>query len=291
MKSFENRSDRCPQTAPTSNKKKSEEKSYPLSYANALTKSKESIIIVKPSEKNVTGEDSTNIKEVIKQKINPDGLGVDINSKKNNRDEAVLRKVCDGEEAQRLQKDIEREMGKSVNTKIPEKKNPCIKIVGLEKNYEEKELIDILKSQNNTVITAESHLTVKVTKKMVENYLSIIECDPDTFQKIMLKSGSRLYIGCRACKVFEYISVLRCYNCCQYGHTAADCKSEKMCGKCNSTFHEHRDCEKKMECTNCCMSNNDFNSKHDINHSSFDFMCPVYISVTNKAKANIYYQQ
>lgn len=78
-------------------------------------------------------------------------------------------------------------------------------------------------------LTAEHQLTVKVTKKIVKTYMSIIECDPATFQRIMLKSEGKFFIGCKTGRVYE------CYNCCQYGHLSHHCKNQKVCGKCNST--------------------------------------------------------
>lgn len=280
---FENKQHEISSNAANSTKQKS--------YASALKKSQEGIIIVKPNGENITEDDGLNMKEDIQKKINPGDIGVGIKSIKNTRNGAVIIKVRDEKEAQRLQVNIEHKLANSVSIKIPEKKNPCIKIVGIGKDYEEEELINTLKGQNNSIITEESNLKVKVTKKMVKAYMSIIECDPMTFQKIMLKSEGKLFVGCRACRVFEHIGVLRCYNCSQYGHTSAECKNKRICSKCNSTDHEIKECNKRARCTNCCLSNNDHHTKYEVNHSSFDIRCPVYINMLNKMRPKICYQQ
>ncbi|CAG9773537.1 unnamed protein product [Ceutorhynchus assimilis] len=130
------------------------------SYATAIKKSKEGMIIVRPLNGEVTNEeDGTKMRGNIQQKISPGDIGVGIKSMKNTKNGSVIIKVRDANEAHKLQSDIDGKLGNIVSTKIPQKRNPRVKIVGIEKSYEDQELIETLRAQNPTLLTEESQIT------------------------------------------------------------------------------------------------------------------------------------
>jgi hypothetical protein len=45
--------------------------------------------------------------------------------------------------------------------------------------------------------------------------------------------------------------IMQCFNCCEYGHRAANCKRKTRCGKCAGT-HNTKECNNtKVQCVNC----------------------------------------
>lgn len=258
-------------------------------YAGVTKRSKEGILIIKPKNED-DNEDEITVKD-IQNNLKPAEIGVGIASVKNTKNGSIIIKVRNEQEAEILQQNIADKMGETVTTVIPVKRRPCVKIVGFEKDYEEGELLQVLQAQNNNIFTNDSHVNVRVTRRMLKSYFSIIECDPKTFQRIMSLSEGRVYIGFRSCRIYEHVNITRCYNCFQYGHMSKECGNKKTCGKCSSTTHETKDCHQENKCTNCFLSNKNHNKNLDINHSSFDLKCPTYKQMIQKEKPKICYQE
>lgn len=79
----------------------------------------------------------------------------------------------------------------------------------------------------------------------------VLEVAP-AIRNILLRSG-RVFLRYAACNIADYIRILQCYKCLQFGHIAANCKSGPACSRCSGD-HEMRDCTRKNEppvCRNC----------------------------------------
>jgi len=77
----------------------------------------------------------------------------------------------------------------------------------------------------------------------------VVEVPPGVLHKMENKP---LYIGMTRCRCKVHYSLPQCYNCQQYGHTAARCeKKVPTCRNCVGA-HDSRSCkEEKVECANC----------------------------------------
>ena len=101
-------------------------------------------------------------------------------------------------------------------------------------------------------------MEVRVFKKKRTKYMAIVVCDPLTFKKTL--DEKNLYINWSRCRVFEYISVFRCFKCGGFNHHAEKCDREAKCLKCCGNDHKREDCESDiMKCTNCVEVNSKFN--------------------------------
>ena len=183
---------------------------------------KEGIVVVKPTK----ACESEETKRIIKQQINPAELGIGIKGMKEAREGTVIIQCRDEHEAKILKDNLEPKIAQNFLTSMPSKRNPLIKIVGIEKKYEGETLVERLKQQNSDIITENSKIKLIISKKMVKTYFALIECDPITFKNVMDLGEGRLYVECRTCRCYEYIRTIRCYNCNQYNHTSKDCKME-----------------------------------------------------------------
>lgn len=72
----------------------------------------------------------------------------------------------------------------------------------------------------------------KIVKKMavkdrkVEHW--VVECYPEVRDWLM--SEGRIYVDWSSCRVKDFLSITRCYNCQGYGHPSRFCKGKRTCG-------------------------------------------------------------
>ena len=68
---------------------------------------------------------------------------------------------------------------------------------------------------------------------------------------------------------FNHSTVVRCYNCHQFKHTASSCPNVKRCHNCSESYHGDN-CQEIAKCVNC-----------KGNHRSSSVQCPIYIKLYN----------
>ncbi|CAI6371685.1 unnamed protein product [Macrosiphum euphorbiae] len=91
----------------------------------------------------------------------------------------------------------------------------------------------------------------------------VIEARPETFAKLENKSA---YLGFSKCRIKLYSSILQCYNCQRYGHTAARCRAKEPTCRNSSVSHDSRNCRSEsVRCTNC----------KNRGHKSSSMKCPA----------------
>ncbi|XP_076549241.1 uncharacterized protein LOC143306887 [Osmia lignaria lignaria] len=113
----------------------------------------------------------------------------------------------------------------------------------------------------------------------------IIEVSPEIRKKLL--SHGRVYLGYDSCRIEDYISVLQCYKCLKFNHTAKNCTTDSpTCGHC-ADKHDTRKCENKTKpkCVNCDKLGYD-----DVIHSALDFRkCPVILKRMEELTRSIDY--
>jgi hypothetical protein len=134
-------------------------------------------------------------------------------------------------------------------------------------------LVERLKSQN-PIIPNNAELTVIELKKKENKIFASLRCDAAAFKAIMSKG--RVLVGWDSCRVFEHFSVLRCFKCCGYHHSAKECTNQTACPKCAGD-HKSSDCTAtELKCANCIAANKNFKTSLKTDHACWSRNCPVY---------------
>lgn len=180
---------------------------------------------------------------------------------------------------------------KQYNVSTRSARNPCVKVVDIGDDYTDENILkNCILKQNSYLMHDQFDMKIRTVKKMKHNFMAIIECDPVTFNRVM--ENSRLSVGWSVCRVFEYVNLLRCFNCGGFNHKAGDCKSAVTCATCKSTEHKTEECEKfGKKCGNCMLANDRLDLGLDINHLVFDLECPCYQKQILRERQHIRYLQ
>ena len=240
------------------------------------------VVIIKPK----SSQDCQKTKEVLRKAINPTALEVGIQHIKEVKEGGVVIKCKSKEEVEKIKNAAERNLKKNYEINTPQQKNPKIKIVDIENNMDKQKLENCMIKQNAFIKHDDLYINVKVIKKMKTKFMAIVECDPITFQKII--DRGKLGIDWSMCRVFEYISVFRCFKCGDFDHRAKECDSESACLKCSKTDHLMEACvSETIECLNCIRANKKFRLSLKTDHSLFDNSCPSYLRKVEIIKRKI----
>ena len=200
------------------------------------------------------------------------------------KDGSVVIRCRDKEVADKIKDNLESQLGNEYTANIPKKRCPQLKVIGIESGYDENTLLEAIKNQNKSFV---SDVKVKILKKMVNKYFAILECDPVTFRNVM--SMSSLSIGFKECPAYEFVSVIRCYRCCQYNHLIRDCPNNEVCGKCSRT-HATKDCNSNVhKCVNCTLANQKTSSNSPTDHTAFSIKCSSYLKMVITGRAKVDY--
>lgn len=259
--------------------KKNDTISKAKSFAEVVS---EEVVIIKPK----SSQENKKTKEAIQKTLKPASLEVGITQLKNIKEGGVVIKCKNKEEQEIIRKAAEKKLNKQYEIKAPNLKNPCVKIMDIEDEFSDVELLNLIKKQNMSVLHSNSEISVKVIKKMKTKFMAIIECDPDTYVKIMEQNA--LFIDWSKCRVFEYVSVYRCFKCGGFDHHADKCESQSKCLNCASVDHTTDKCESNApKCFNCLETKQKLKIEIDANHFIYDMSCPVYLKKVEIQKKKI----
>ena len=189
--------------------------------------------------------------------------------------------VCESEDARDKLKTAVESTHQHIGMSSPKPKKKPITIVGLPRNQEQKEVIDLITKQNEfiknfaTANKIEEHLVVHVVKPLrnkPEVYQVFASVSPILREGIS-KHNNKIIINLKSCKVYDRSLSRRCNNCQHFGHFAKDCPTpnEPYCGNCGGQ-HRLDSCQNKDE-KNCTRKN-----IPESNHSAFDHKCPSFLS-------------
>lgn len=97
------------------------------------------------------------------------------------------------------------------------------------------EILEYIIKQNEYLKSSDELRILKVFER-VNSYKyktyhqAILETDSSSYRKIM--DAEKLFMKWDSCRVFEQISVMRCFKCMGYNYFSKDCtKDTKMCRK------------------------------------------------------------
>lgn len=261
-------------------------------WSDIVKQNKIQPLIIKP--KNQT-QDSNVTKNVLAQKVYPADIAVSISKVKQASQGQLVIHCDDKDSLEKLKTKTILELGKEYEVKTGHLINPCIKIVNVrDEDFEDEEAF--LTKLINQNFPEEIRTNIKLLKKYNgnknKNKFWTIIVELSSLQYRHLKNNREtVYVGWNSYKFFEFVSVLRCYRCCRYGHKIADCKSQEVCPLCNKN-HKKEDCSStQYECANCKHANGVLKLK-DIkyDHTVFDVSCPSYQKQIANNREKINYQ-
>ncbi|CAK9816194.1 Uncharacterized 50 kDa protein in type I retrotransposable element R1DM [Anthophora plagiata] len=98
----------------------------------------------------------------------------------------------------------------------------------------------------------------------------------------VLMDEGRVYVKWRACKVKDYVNVLRCHKCYAFGHMMRECSvKDRLCQQCGESGHLRSECKKERMCRNCKLKG----AKCD--HSVMSDECPEFLRMAERERVRI----
>lgn len=240
-------------------------------------------LIIKPKN---TSQNSSETRTDIVAKIDPSDINV---NKITHTTKGGIRIECDSQNSvQKLQEAAKNALSNEYEIIIPEPKKTKVVIVGVFNEYLTD--IDIFV---NKVKNINSCLDVKFIKKFKppkKKYFNVIlETSVESFNYLIKQKNIRF--GWDSFPVYEFVSVLRCFKCCKYGHTANKCRQENYtCPQCSGN-HKLDQCTSQTKCCSNCKFMSSILKMSDVNydHTVFDRNCTSYKKQIEKMKSRIQY--
>lgn len=255
-------------------------------YSQVTSTNKKEVLIVKPREEKPINE----IRKQLAERVDPVHLNVEVEIGKNLKNGGVILECRNKEEAKTVLNSIENDLGDIFTVKQPKKVHPKMKIVRVPKNLANEDVFkEKLIKQNKIPENEGFHLQiVHISKETQEDYVNVlIEVDSRTFG--LLNNKEYINISLFRCKIYEFVSIVKCYKCQRYNHFASECKEQSnICPKCGENHKENECKSKKFKCTNCIRANEKFNLKLNIDHVVWDRSCQCLLKVEEikKKKTN-----
>lgn len=245
-------------------------------YADKLKmKKNEPVLVVKPKNE---GQKSVVTKEAIKSSIDP--TTIEISGVKHASRGGIIIECKNQEAVSKLKEEAETKLGSQYNISVPKKRKPRIKIVGMSNRMTGNEIETKIMTQNHFLEQGKANLSVvhvgDMKNRKTPCYFAYAELEAESYSK-MLKEG-KVNIEWDRCKVFDAVTVTRCFKCNSYNHRAKECKKELTCPKCAGSHHVN-DCnaeKDEIKCVNCKEAVSKLKLKIDIHHEAWNTECPVY---------------
>lgn len=258
------------------------------SYAQITRKSTKNEIIVQP----IKEQDNEITERTIKQKVDIMQLGAGVERLIKGPKGRITLECEKSKDREILKEAITEKLGTQYKIYEPNKKFPKIKVIGMEdqiKEEDEKTFIEKISIQNELNIDKDK-FRMKIIKKIrMRNQTNAIILEVDQFTHKVLIEKQRMKIGWKNCRVYDYVSVVRCYKCWGYSHFATECKNETICKRCAGN-HKYTECPNNFKkCINCTKTAQKLNLDIACEHEATDIKCESYKRMVDKLKKNIKY--
>lgn len=240
----------------------------------------ESLLMLKPK----CNQNSAVTEGEVKKHIDP--TKVNIKSLKKMPKGGILIECVDLSEKREVEKIMTEKMSDNYEVVVPNLTNPRVKIVGINEEMEESELIKALKSQNDFLKGSDIKI-VHFFGTRRKDFTAIVELDAQAFERCM--SNKKVKVMWSRCNVMEDINVFRCFKCNGFNHKGDKCKNKQSCKKCAGNHDFHQCKSKKVECVNCKYANEKYNLKLNINHSVTSDDCAVYLRRVETERRKVKY--
>lgn len=157
-----------------------------------------------------------------------------------------------------------KKLKKNLKISEPLKRMERLILLGVSLDTEEDVIYEDLKIY---VTSEEPQIKLIKSIKRTDSLVNwIIDVDAQTKEDLL--KAQRVCIEFFRIRVVEYIRIIRCYKCQDFGHISTRCNRKEQCGKCGEE-HDTRTCTNEIErCVNC---------KERNDHRADSFQCPSFV--------------
>ena len=155
-------------------------------------------------------------------------------------------------------------------------------------NYSHDEITNAIVSQNVFITDPSSVKVIKENNYRDNNEQSILIIQLDAVSHKFALDQGYLSIKWNKYKVFDALTVNRCYKCSKLGHISHKCSADDYtCPKCADT-HKAEDCKSETyKCINCIDAIAKFSLDICSNHPSYSNKCPTMLHRLSSLKKSI----
>ncbi|KAJ2951855.1 hypothetical protein O0L34_g4094 [Tuta absoluta] len=179
------------------------------------------------------------------------------------------------------------------------KLRPMLILKGISLETPPEELSQLISKQNEQIknlTTGQDDLVFKFKRSNRNEHLyNAVFLTTPAIWRVAIAAG-KINVDHQRIHVEEYVPLLQCYKCLQFGHTRIRCTKEDMvCSHCAAKTHNFKDCpvkrdKSKLSCYNCETRS----KRHNIsltmtNHSATSNDCPKVSLMTEKLRSRIDY--
>lgn len=240
-----------------------------LTYS-AVAKKSNNVLIVKQKG---TQKEIKEVKQDIRQRVDPTDMGVGVTMGRVTKQGGVIINCSGSREIASVQTEIQDKLGGSYDVERPKSLQHRVRIVGIDEcEYDRNDsdiLVKIVKQNELNINDNCSKMDIiRKTKIIRKKFSIIIELDQNTYN-VIIKKG-KISIGWSRCPIYDEYGIIRCFNCCKYGHFSRDCTDKKVCPKCSGE-HSLGDCQSNfVKCSNCLWSNKKYGMALKVDHTTWD---------------------
>ncbi|KAL0803222.1 hypothetical protein ABMA28_017314 [Loxostege sticticalis] len=187
-----------------------------------------------------------------------------------------------------------------VHAELSKSLRPMIILKGVPADIPAEDLANILKGQNECIqdsITTDEDLLFKFKRRNRNKalYNAVLLASPKVWQAIT--AAVKLNLDHQRVHAENYVPLLQCFRCLQFGHTKARCTQENsICSHCATPGHDFQSCPSKKspeeaQCHNCSQHSKATNTKGNVNHSATSNKCPRVQLMSEKIRSRTDYGQ
>lgn len=264
-------------------------------------KGNQDLLINIKDEEDFPSLNNETIENTIKKEIQPGKLGIAVSGVYKTK-QGICIKVGNKEQGQKLKREIEKtsQLRGKIEVKLPDKKSPKLILLNVPEYIKNEEIVEGMYYQNSHINEAITEENFKEDTKIQGSFKTsrtgnskrhiILTVLPRSRNIILLKQN--LSISWAHVKVDDYLPVIRCYQCCGFGHMSKNCERAQRCSHCAGK-HRYNQCKKLEEeptCTNCREANRGIpeEQRWEENHNAFAWFCPILkrnkVSTINKTE-------
>lgn len=273
--------------------KKLEDKQPSVSYASVLIGSTNQSttnlgMVIKPK---VDGANCKDTEKAVRDSIDLVKINAGVTKIRHVQNGGVYLGARTGNELQKLKDEATNAMGHNFEIYIPKLRLPKVVIRGVGREYANDEFVNEL-MQTNPGFDENDHVKVVYHRQVKQHngtkWMYFLEVSGRTYSKIV---DRHVNIDFQSQVVREYVDVLRCYKCQQYGHKSTNCNAEEICGKCSGN-HKFSCCnEANLQCMNCKAYNTQYQTNLSVDHVCGSRSCHQQIEMMKKQKERINYNE